>query len=108
MPFVTLLQQPPPAELSELRRQLADAIADLGGRVVPKLSWSCPKVGAARSFRQRPCHRAVYGCKQRNAACLRRRRQRRGRLRDGVRVRVSIRAAGTPPLIPTFTLTTHA
>ncbi|KAL4425346.1 hypothetical protein ABPG75_009362 [Micractinium tetrahymenae] len=35
--------QPPPAELAELRRQLAEAIAELGGRVVPKLSWSCPK-----------------------------------------------------------------
>jgi hypothetical protein len=35
--------QPPPPELAALRAQVAAAIAELGGRVVPKLSWSCPK-----------------------------------------------------------------
>ncbi|EFN57174.1 hypothetical protein CHLNCDRAFT_21599, partial [Chlorella variabilis] len=34
---------PPPPELATLRQQLQAAIESLGGRVVPKLSWSCPK-----------------------------------------------------------------
>lgn len=40
--LISALLQPPPPELDELRRQLSAAIDVLGGRVVPKLSWSCP------------------------------------------------------------------
>lgn len=40
--------QPPPPELEQLKAQVQAAIDELGGRVVPKLSWSCPKVGGLR------------------------------------------------------------
>uniref|UniRef100_A0A1D1ZYL0 Cell division cycle protein 123-like protein n=2 Tax=Auxenochlorella protothecoides TaxID=3075 RepID=A0A1D1ZYL0_AUXPR len=34
---------PPPASLPTLHASLASAIAELGGRVHPKFTWSCPK-----------------------------------------------------------------
>ena len=48
-PAATSLLQPPPAELAELVAAMQQAIEELGGRVLPKLSWSCPKVGWAAS-----------------------------------------------------------
>ena len=46
IPRPFLLQEPPP-ELAEVLRQVQAAIDELGGRVVPKFSWSCPKVRTA-------------------------------------------------------------
>lgn len=37
---------PPPQELSSVYESLMQSIDDLGGRVVPKMQWSCPKDAA--------------------------------------------------------------
>ena len=42
-PLAAPLQAPP--SLPTLVKAMQSAIAELGGAVVPKLTWSCPKVG---------------------------------------------------------------
>lgn len=59
--------QPPPPELEQLKAQVQAAIDELGGRVVPKLSWSCPKVGVVGDGVERTVQSARYTCSQ--ASC---------------------------------------